>query len=203
MKRFGKRVNRGLVLAAVILIGLIVFIQVDQYQFKSSKPEIEQMTRDYLGKVKQNNTMEPEECVKETKLLLTQYWGEKNGITMGITRNSMENYLEYVNADENGKLDEYIDRIESIEIKKNGPGAASVKVEYEVTLKGSERVSSYRIYGVETNWYGYGGTDTEDTSESRRYEITIQLAQKNDGWKITSIDSSYETVESTTEQQES
>ena len=44
---------------------------------------------------------------------------------------------------------------------------------------------------------------TEDTSESRRYEITIQLAQKNDGWKITSIDSSYETVESTTEQQES
>ena len=66
MKRFGKRVNRGLVLAAVILIGLIVFIQVDQYQFKNSKPEIEQMTRDYLGKVKQNNTMEPEECVKET-----------------------------------------------------------------------------------------------------------------------------------------
>ena len=114
---------------------------------------------------------------------------------MGITRNSMENYLESVNADENGKLDEYIDRIESIEVKKNGPGAASVEGGIEVTLKGSERVSSYRIYGVETNWYGYGGTGTEDTSESRRYEITIQLAQKNDGWKITSIDSSYETVE--------
>ena len=48
MKRFWKRANRGLVLAAVILAGLVIFIQIDQYQFKSSKPEIEQMTREYL-----------------------------------------------------------------------------------------------------------------------------------------------------------
>lgn len=49
MKRFWKRANRGLVLAAVILAGLVIFIQIDQYQFKSSKPEIEQMTRGVSG----------------------------------------------------------------------------------------------------------------------------------------------------------
>lgn len=194
MKRFFKRVNRGLVLAAVILVGLVIFIQIDQYQFKSSKPEIEQMTREYLEKVKENNQLEPKERMEKTRLLLTEYWEESNANTLGVPKRTMENYLDSIQENDYAKLDGYADRINSIEVKKGGPRAASVSVDYEVTLSGSQQVSSYGIYGLETSWHGSMEAGTGESSDSRVYELTLQMTQEKDGWKITSIVSSYETV---------
>lgn len=203
MKRLWKRVNRGLVLAAVILVGLVIFIQIDQYQFRSAKPEIEQMTREYLARVKEINQLEPDERRKQTRLLLSEYWEDSNGLTMGESRNSMERYLNSIEKEDFGKLEEYADLIDTIEIKKSGPRAASVDVTYEVTLKGDKRVSSYGIYGLEACWYGSAQGDAERTSDSRVYEITFQLTQGKDGWKINSIATSYETMGEAADTQES
>ena len=104
MKRFWKRVNRGLVLAAVILVGLVIFIQIDQYQFKSAKPEIEQMTREYLTRVKEINQLEPNERMKQTRLLLEEYWRDSNGLIMGEVKSGMEQYLDFIENEDFEKL---------------------------------------------------------------------------------------------------
>lgn len=192
MKRFWKRVNRGLVLAAVILAGLIIFIQIDQYQFKSAKPEIEQMTREYLARVSENNKLEPEKRMEQTRLLLAEYWKDSRANGMGVPKQTMENYLAAMEHTDFEKLEDYVDRIESVEVKKSGPRAASVTVEYEVTLKGSKQISSYGIYGLETSWYSDMGSGGTKSSESRMYEISLLMTQEKSGWKITSISSSYE-----------
>lgn len=203
MKRFWKRVNRGLVLAAVILVGLVIFIQIDQYQFKSAKPEIEQMTREYLSRVKEINQLEPNERMKQTRLLLEEYWRDSNGLIMGEVKSGMEQYLDFIENEDFEKLEEYADRINGIEVKKSGPGAASVNVNYEVTLKGDERISLYGIYGLETSWYSHINGESDHTSESRVYDLTFQLIQEKDGWKISYISASYEMMGESANMQES
>lgn len=203
MKRFWKRVNRGLVLAAVILVGLVIFIQIDQYQFKSSKPEIEQMTREYLERVRENNQLEPKARMEQTRLLLTEYWKDSGNVMNGVSKRNMESYLDYVQNGEFEQLDDYADRINDIEISKSGPRAASVSVSYEVTLEGSSQVSSYSIYGLEAGWYEAGEAGDGTASESRRYDLALQMTQESDGWKITSISSSYELAGTAAPDQES
>ena len=191
MKRFLKRANRGLILAALILVGLLIYIQVDQYQFNSAKPEIEQMTRNYLEQVKEINKQQPQEKMEQTKALLDQYWTDGRNLAMGINKDNMESYLEYRENKDFTVLEEYADRVESVSAKKSGPQAATVTVSYEVSLQGSGSMSVYSIYGLDASWYDAADSGEGADSETRRYTLRFRMTRESDGWKISSLESSY------------
>ena len=51
MKRFLKKVNRGLVLAGLILIGFVIYIIFDMNSFKKNKPQIAQTLKEYISEI--------------------------------------------------------------------------------------------------------------------------------------------------------
>ena len=48
MKNVYKRINRGLVLAGVLLVGFVIYVISDTLQFKKTKPLLKDMAADYM-----------------------------------------------------------------------------------------------------------------------------------------------------------
>ena len=51
MKNVYKRINRGLVLAGVLLVGFVIYVISDTLQFKKTKPLLKDMAADYMQKL--------------------------------------------------------------------------------------------------------------------------------------------------------
>lgn len=200
MKRFLKRMNRGLVLAAVLLAGLIVYIMIDSAAFKSSVPEIQEQVETYLEAVKTVNLEEPSRKTDDAKMLLEQYWcGVESMMTDMGSAMTKSGGLDYLNMlEEQGgdytRLTGYKDMIGEVKVSKNGPGCAKATVNYSVSVESQQKLpeEGYRILGLQgDSYYYYGGgmTGNEDgTQMDAQYILTFLFYEKDGGWKIGSVD---------------
>lgn len=199
MKRFGKRMNRGLLLAALIVVGLVIYTKVDEIQFTSAKPVIEQLVSEYLEEVKHANMSPTGEKLEHADLLLDRYWKSMdNGYFRyeRTTKQDQRQFIERLKEETGGvytELESYDYAVRGLQVVKNGPGCAKATLDYSVMAKTKEFVDDYQILGLETDWYGVTG-GSENETIGRSYKLNI-LFYENDGmWKIGSIDSSrYET----------
>lgn len=196
MKRFLRRLNRGLVLAALVLVGLVIFITVDNTRFKKSKPEIQKQVEEYLKEVKRVNLESGKRKAEEAQTLMEKTWcNEGNGLDNNYTLFTKDEGLSYLKTVENMGGDrntviDYTDIIRSVSIEKSGPGCARATVAYEASLGFEHALDSdgYRIYGLQSDGYyfGYGGEQQEE--EHRRlnisYSLSFLLYEKDGQWKI-------------------
>lgn len=195
MKLFIRRMNRGLILAAVILAGLVIYINVDNFRFREAKPDIKKQVENYLEEVKQVNLSPAEERVDQTKKLIETYWCDgKNGSVYRMAQMDRKETLEYLDhVKERGilwsQITEYTDVVQDIVVKKNGPGSAKAVVPYHASI-GFENAlgdEGYQIFGLQgDSYYYYGGTEKAEDGKRMNvsYSVTFLLYEKDGQWKI-------------------
>lgn len=199
MKRFLRKMNRGLILAAVVLVGVVIFVTVDNARFKHSKPVIQKQVEEYLEEVKRVNLEPGEEKVDQARKLLEQYWCDgSNGMDINYSRMAKEEGLSYLKrvkeqgGDRKQVLD-YTDMVRSVKIVKNGPGCAKAMVEYEASIGFEKELGEdgYPIYGLQGDGYYFFGSVKKEEDGKRlnvSYTLSFLLYEKDGQWKISSAD---------------
>lgn len=194
MKKFFRRVNRGLLLAAVLIIGVVIYVLADNGHFKASIPDIEKAAGDYLAKVKEINLMPAEQKAEQTLNMLEQYWCDKENTyyVYGFNKTDMKNYLETVKKyhSEKTNLTQYNEIIRDMEVAKNGPGCAKVTVSYDVSMMMDKQDTDYQIFGLEADTYGgyYNVQGENELVCSQNLLLTLYFYETDGMWKIGSID---------------
>lgn len=144
-KKIWKQMNRGIVVAGILIIGITIYTVVDNAIFRKEAPSIEKEFRDYAKEFTEANMdseafiesgahwdeKQLEEKEKSVSNLLDQYWTQKKyntGINGGgNTKDSL--LLEIISSqkDKFGR-DSYIKQastnISKVKVKKNGPNGA-------------------------------------------------------------------------------
>lgn len=197
MKKF-RRWNRGLILAVILIIGVIIFQAADQARFQRSIPLISGNIQDYLNNTSAVLTNETGKDTSSSAFLqnLDQFWSSDSR-TKGYyyyTKSDFYNYLTQ-SEDSNLTLPMAFDvEITSCKIQKNGPGACTAKVTYEQTAYldqyGSFVSPFYVGYAYDPN--SEGGDVTPDSvkngEEAIRYtsteQVLLQLYEEDGSWKI-------------------
>ena len=216
VKKFMKKLNRGLALALVLVIGLAIYIAVDETRFKKEKPQIVQTLNAYmadLGKVM--NTPEeyqklgekmPEEALKqqekELEEVLNRYWIStgSRGENYYYSETYLQEWLQIVNAlleqtsYGNGYLSSWNCRIEgSPQIYKNGSDSATVQLDYTLIAEYTGKVNvpgpdSYASLSVELETDG--SSQQEQENQAMRLTVTgslgFELERSDNTWRIKS-----------------
>lgn len=217
MEFFFKRVNRGLVLGAVLLIGLAVFIWQDESSFQKLTPAIGNAVTSYMEAVGKLNTFDADfqkigatmtkaqqtNKLQEITKTIDQYWVEAN-TQNGILKSSLMEQMKNMVA-ENSKGKGYIQKF-SVKlhgtpiIDKLGPGSASVAACYTAVLEyaGSPTVC-FRQFAEPISHFCGGGKEGSPNAAAaatrKRFTFDIQtkaeLEHTGGTWKIVSMSGGY------------
>lgn len=210
MKHIYKRINRGIVLGVVLLVGLAAYIWKDETDFQKETPVIQQTVTSFMEETCASSVSDTEhqnfnsvltksqqeQQLKKVNSLIDKYWidsDDENALTKSrlleqvkgmVTENSKGNgYVQKCTVKLNG----------TPEVKKSGPSLASVETEYIVVMEyagdpnflvGSRVMSPNQFSGR-----GKSG-DSSDQSKKRfniSFNMTTQLEKVNGTWKILSM----------------
>lgn len=208
MKKFLRKVNRGLVLGGVLLIGTTVYVIADLKNFEKEKPVVEQTVKEYAQAVADFN-LTPEKyreynipINKEDSQKLTadfdaiadKYWidAKPQGNDMFYyyyDKSNFESGIDsYIKNMQRGYITDISIDLSDCKVKKDGPNAAVMTCNSNVYFVGLEN-SAVITPGGYNNHYSY--FDRESPIEPKLMqttfseEITFFLEKKSEGWKIT------------------
>jgi hypothetical protein len=212
VKTILRKVNRGLVLGLVLLIGLAVFIVADELSFQKQRPQIQETLEAYLQDVAKISIL-PEAYQKlgvktpadvldkkkaEVQTVLDQYWTASGSdvdsymFTKEVVKSEWNNMLEN-NAKGNGYVTKWTGISNgNVKISKTGPGRAMVIFPYSVVLEIYGEADSNHMTGVIYAGEKYNGENTPD--EVRRQEhkyslesdLQVEMLYTDGQWKILS-----------------
>lgn len=213
MKHFLKRVNRGIVLGAVLLIGLAVFIWQDELAFQKETPAIERTVTEYLETCAKANVFDTglqkigaamtqqqqSDKLQEFNKILDRYWTETDS-NRGMGKSTLAGQLKDA-VSENSKGKGYIQKCtvkldEAPKVTKSGPGSATVEISFTFTIEyagipsyfvGYYPSSVDRMSGKEPN----AGEAADPTRKRMTSNIGFQVEMEKSGsaWKIASLGS--------------
>lgn len=191
MKKFLKKVNRGIILACAVILCTAVYVAADTVRFKGEKPEVAQAVQQYLKEVRTVNLSAPAERETKTGELLEKYWTDnrQNGY-FGYDRENMQAYLEYRkgSAYSEPEITDYTDRIRNLTVSQNGPGGAKVTADYSASLAMSVADTGYAVYGIsgEDGSFVSSQPSGDGTGTVQNMECSLEfLLHHEDGqWKI-------------------
>ena len=204
MKYRLKKINRGLVLAAVLLVGLVIYIVVDTHNFKSEKPQIEQTVMNFVQALGEQN-ITPEEYREKGKRyseedakkrtddfarFLDEYWisaeSDGNGYNWAVYKSDLKNDMKEIIDDTNGYITDFNAEIRDCKISKDGPNAALADCTVKIVFVG---LPDFAVIGAGGIDYNYIGQELE--SDEKLVKVSIEqscsfgLERTSDGWKIT------------------
>ncbi|NLZ45290.1 MAG: hypothetical protein GX896_01215 [Clostridiales bacterium] len=203
-----KKINRGIVLAIVLLIGLVVFVMVDNHNFKSEKAEIEKMTEDYVAGINDFNaayykekfpnkklTKEQEDKIlSQGKEIFNKLWisGKPSGSTQWSShKTDMMSTLDYHVKDnqfQQSIVQECNFNIKEMKVSKNGPNSALVDVTMNSKVIGSGDIIAFSPSGTDNMLYTEQPSDVEQLKLVKGEGLfTVELSRTDDGWKIKSV----------------
>lgn len=217
MKHLYKRINRGIVLGVVLLMGLAVFIWQDESNFQKETPAIQQTVTSYMDAVSKINTFDtqyqkigttvPKSVQVEKQQAVTkvidQYWVESEANNV-ILKSSLLDQVKTMVTD-NSKGAGYVQKF-SVQIngkptiQKDGPGSAKEEVQFNVVIEyaGSPSVLLGEYVTPVSQFSGYGkrgsSVTAADTTRKRytlNMQTTVQLEKVGGTWKISSMSGGY------------
>jgi len=210
MKHFFKRVNRGIVLGVVLLIGLAVFIWQDEVGFQKETTAIEHTATSYMEAMGKVNTFDTDfqkigatmttaqqtDKLQEITKIIDQYWAEsdsQNGMSKSSVLVDLKDMVTQ-NSKGKGYIQKFSAKLEGTPtVKKTGPSSASATTSYTVVLEyaGSPRAFLGGYSESMSNFSGGGkepSTDTTAIATRKRLTINIQtnyeLERIGGTWKI-------------------
>lgn len=169
MKKFLKRVNRGLLLGGIVLAGFVIFVITDTISFKKNKPVIEDEIRSYISMLEGvgvNKGSDQTSYKEGINGLINNYWtfsNEKpNLFYYSLNQNEFKNCLEVGmnESDSNAYVSKYTAKIGEVNISKVGPKYALASFDCQIVAEFSGNacivspcdampVNNYVYYGEE------------------------------------------------------
>lgn len=160
MRQRLKKLNRGLVLGALLLVGLVIFVSVKEAQFQNSVPSIKELSEGYVQDLLQMNEMPndaldekfyltsaaAEQKSAELEHILQKYWNAETKQTnlSGLDGNSLrKQYGERLESEQFSRVFEVECNIleKDIKVTSDGPNRAKVSLQTDevfVTFSGAE-----------------------------------------------------------------
>lgn len=201
LKKFLKRVNRGLLLGGIVLAGFVVFVITDTISFKKNKPVIEDEIKSYVSALEDigvNKGADQTVYKENINDLISNYWTyseEKfNSFYYGQNQNEFKNSLEFriKDSDPNAYVSKWTAKVNNVDISKAGPGYALVEFDCQIVAEFSGNaylVSPCDAMTIE-NYVYYGEnvpTGLSRISIDGTYKAT--MTQKDGKWKICLVES--------------
>ena len=208
-----RKLNRGLALGAVLLVGLAGFVTFDYFNFKSNKADIENAVKTYIEDSAKASISTDGDCAEAWKKVIEDNWGYNrfysenflfNYTTAQIIQNDIDNSK---NDFDLGHLTDCSVKFGEIKVSKSGPNLARASVEYTISFKGRGEAYLLTFNGLTNaveDSMNYTNFD-EDNSEEKglfsdlEYEGKIEfddttvfyLEFEGGEWKIVACDSDY------------
>ena len=203
-----RKINRGIVLGVILLIGLVIFLVIDDQNFQRQQPEIQRMVEQYLQDVsvisifpeqyqkigEEVPVQVVEEKKKEVGDVLNRYWVRQTGTVNYQNWESIS--LEWNSMiDQNSKGNGYISDwsglpMGSVKITKTGPGAAKAVFPYSIVVEVHGIADSNTLTGC---LYTNQGISPDQASEEEKQkvqkysvsgEFQVDMIQMNGSWKF-------------------
>ena len=192
MKRWYKKVNRGLVLAMILIVGLVSYITVGTIQFNQQKESAKELIENYMEAVMKFAVDKRASNIQAEQLMST-YWEEKEmrlqdgGIDKEVFQMQMNQFLE----EKNENLEQLSGIMTDYQINKYGTNGALCKIEYnyDFTLSGETVVilpTGIEVISKEV-WTEYGLETDQKAKRNEQLSANVYLTLTDDGWKIVRI----------------
>lgn len=215
MKHFFGRINRGIALGIVLLIGLSVFIWQDELSFQKETPGIEKNIAAYLEATAKANVFDPSlqkigavmtakqqsDKLQEYNDILNQYWSEANS-THSMDKDTLAEQMKDLvsqNSEGSGYIQKCTVKLDDTpKVTKSGPGTATVEISYTLVLEyaglpayfsGDYPTSVSRTAGSGKR---PGANETVDPKRKRltaKSDFQLEMEKINSAWKIISLGS--------------
>lgn len=196
MKKFLRRVNRGLLLGGIVLAGFVVFVITDTISFKKNKPVIEDEIKSYVSMLEDvgvNKGSDQTSYKEGIDSLINNYWtfsDEKSDLFYySLNQNEFKNILELNmnDSDPNAYVSKWTAKVNNIDISKAGPGYAMVSFDCQIVVEFSGNACIVNPCDAMTvNNYVYYGekvpTGLSRISIDGYYKML--MTQKDGKWKI-------------------
>lgn len=205
MKHRLKKINRGIVLAVILIIALVFYIINDYSNFKSEKGIIKQTITDFAEELYEFNVT-PEKYQKlgykftdEEKIeytdrfyeLVDKYWcyNDKNTNYYYCTKSDYRNNIDsLLYHNDRGYITETETSLSNFTISKDGPNAAIVACTLKVVSVGTQDAATIEPTGFSFYNDGYNNENKkiDDTlyKTVADYQCSFQLIRKDGKWKI-------------------
>ncbi len=216
MRRFKRKINRGLLLGAVLLLGLAVFVIVGEVRFRQQVPDIRKTVQAYVNSLPELNTLpadgkvgevltpaQKEEQNRKLETFLETYWanGEgSGGLTFSYSAADFRAYAQKLrSAPIRATFRDFSVLVpeQSITVKAAGAGYATVSVavgDFNVLCTGDAYALLCGLCdGGTSAWEDTepGGGSPEESNPERRvsYRMMLNFEMKRVGgeWKIVSV----------------
>lgn len=192
MKRWYKKVNRGLVLAMILIVGLVSYITVGTIQFNQQKESAKELIENYMEAVMKFAVDKRASNIQAEQLMGT-YWEKKEmrlqdgGMDKEVFQMQMNQFLE----EKNGNLEQLSGIMTDYQISKYGTNGALCKIEYhyDFTLSGETVVilpTGIEVISKEV-WTEYGLETDQKAKRNEQLSANVYLTLTDDGWKIVRI----------------
>lgn len=193
------KINRGLVLGAVLIASTAAYVVYDNYQFKNSKQEIQDKVKSYLADAAQVNLSGADDIYSKAEELVNGYWiYDKSADENYIGKNSVIRNINDLKDDNTitGHITECEFLPSDIKVSKNGPDGALVTLtveSYEEFYGSPAAMSPKGFEPVDNQNYDENGSnDTDDKikykSNSLYDNVIFELVKKDSEWKIVSCE---------------
>lgn len=192
MKRWYKKVNRGLVLAMILIVGLVSYITVGTIQFNQQKESAKELIENYMEAV-MKFAVDKRASNIQTEQLMGTYWEKKEmrlqdgGMDKEVFQMQMDQFLE----EKNENLEQLSGIMTDYQINKYGTNGALCKIEYnyDFTLSGETVVilpTGIEVISKEV-WTEYGLETDQKAKRNEQLSANVYLTLTDDGWKIVRI----------------
>lgn len=192
MKRWYKKVNRGLMLAMILIVGLVSYITVGTIQFNQQKESAKELIENYMEAVMKFAVDKRASNIQAEQLMGT-YWEKKEmrlqdgGMDKEVFQMQMNQFLE----EKNGNLEQLSGIMTDYQINKYGTNGALCKIEYnyDFTLSGETVVilpTGIEVISKEV-WTEYGLETDQKAKRNEQLSANVYLTLTDDGWKIVRI----------------
>ncbi|MDD2361592.1 MAG: hypothetical protein PHH84_01340 [Oscillospiraceae bacterium] len=208
---FLRRINRGIVLAIVLIIGLSCYLTVDGIAFKDEKEAIKQVLEDYAEDMesflllpeqyREIGTSVPdsviENKIKENNNLISKYfingntggWNMKESITQDLER-KLKNNQETGNKVKS--FDASLKRVKSI--TKHGASLVTVEAVMSLMSTATTEAELFHIFQGGGKYYYENPDKSEDitfSTQSDEITFTCEMVKRNGAWMFSNYESMY------------
>lgn len=193
-----RNINRGLVLGAVLTVGVVCYAVYDHNTFKANKPEIEETVESYVKAIAESNVGKAEALNSQwTELVNDKFTDYAGNDDYGVTKTDILSEINgtTVKSSQAGEITSAESNIKNISISKSGADGAKVNFSYSICYEvtyGDPYFMSFS--GLSSfNSGDYSANDVYEPSRSPYKAFfdgyaEFYLIRTGDGWKIASVE---------------
>lgn len=201
-----RKLNRGLLLGAVLIAGTVSYVVYDNIQFGKNKEDIQKAVESYFEGFEEVNVSSKDSIAENCENLINDKWAYDKSAednyysTKKEIINSLDNYTEENIA--TGYITEYDSSPKNLKVKKSGPNGAVVTLSlntysefygapYAITPEGFNQIDNNN-YENTNDYYMCNPDDSIKYKSTVNYEnISVYLKKSDGDWKITAVENYY------------